>query len=79
MGGIVCDAMAIKQRQEFAVKAMMPVVMFLILDVVPYAIILERRDAEGAVAVLPSEVAPVGTAVMDPFRCGRLYAGHELR
>jgi hypothetical protein len=35
MGGIVCDAMAIKQRQEFAVEPVISVVMFLILDVVP--------------------------------------------
>jgi hypothetical protein len=79
MGGIVCDAMAIEQRQEFAVEAMIPVVMFLILDVVPEAAILERRDAEGAIAVLPSEATAMGKAVMDPFRCRGFYAGDQLR
>jgi len=79
MCGIVCDAVAIEQRNEFAIEAMVPVVIFLITDVVPQAIILERRDGEGAIAVLPSEVAAVGKAVMDPFRCRRLYAGDEIR
>ena len=67
MGGIVGNTMDIEQGEEFAVEPMATVVMFLMLDVVPEAAILERRNAERTVAMLPSEAVAMGNAVMDPF------------
>jgi hypothetical protein len=79
MDGIVLNAMAIEQREEFAVEPMGPMMMFLMLDVVPKAAIVEWRDAEGTIAMLPSEVAAMGKVIMDPFRGRGLDAGYQIR
>ena len=66
---VVGDPVPLEQR-EISGEWLFPVVDLLVPDVVPEVTILERRDAECAVAVLPSEIAPVREGVVDPLRGG---------
>jgi hypothetical protein len=70
--------MSLEQCGVFAGESFFAMMDFLISDVFPDVAILEWRDAEGSVPVLPFEFAPVRESVMNPFRGGRLYAGYDF-
>ena len=70
--------MALEQRGVFVGEPFFSMMDFLVSDMLPDVAVLEWRDAEGSVAVLPPEFAPVREGVMNPFRGCRLYAGYQL-
>jgi hypothetical protein len=76
--GVVGYAVALEQRGVFMGKPLFAMMYFLVADIVPDVSILEWRDAECSISVLPPEVPTVRERVMDPFRGCGLDAADQL-
>ena len=75
---VICDPMPDQKAEVFPGKPILPMMCFLVSDVIPEPAVVEWGYTEGPVSVLPPEFTAVREGFVDPFGGGGFDAVHQV-